>query len=325
MSMSDPTAFTDGDRAVLEETHAALLALRERVAETSKPPSAETIGGWRVTGDKVVLFAALAKAQGAFLPLTKNKTATVYPKDPNKKSYTFAYADLNECLDSVRPGLNQNGYTLTFAPLDGALSLVLLHAAGSLETQLPSDNPGRESIQDWGKSLTYRKRYLLCAALALAADDDDDGNQADGNQAQIADRRPAQKGNTRPKETPQQRERREAHAREMQAHEGEPAARKEAPPQQAAPKQAPSTEKAKEAVKEATEEPPAEPDAGFRPMIAATGSMLAAVMAAEGVGGRAVKAWLREQYNCGPDLENHPDGEAIAQELLGALKAGNVK
>ena len=47
------------------------------------------------------IVASLAKAQGAFLPVHRNRTVEVNLKD-GKGKYTFAYATLDSVLDATR-------------------------------------------------------------------------------------------------------------------------------------------------------------------------------------------------------------------------------
>ena len=49
------------------------------------------------------LYAALAKAQGQFKPIPKNRRGVINPKDPSKRGYEFRYADLQATIDCTRP------------------------------------------------------------------------------------------------------------------------------------------------------------------------------------------------------------------------------
>jgi hypothetical protein len=45
--------------------------------------------------------------------------------------------------------------------------------------------PSGKKPQDMGSAMTYAKRYGLCMALGIAAEDDDDGNMANGTEVRI--------------------------------------------------------------------------------------------------------------------------------------------
>ena len=100
------------------------------------------------------------------------------------KSYTNAYAPLDEVLSVVTPALSKQGltFTHTFEPgTEGSepiLICTLLHTSGeTLESRLPLVvAKGKNATQDLGSAITYLKRYTLLAMLGLVADVDTDGN-----------------------------------------------------------------------------------------------------------------------------------------------------
>ena len=138
------------------------------------------------------ISAALAKAQGVFINPAKNREVTVRT---DKGNYTFAYATLDAILDIVRPALAQAGIAMVqvVEPRDGGGQQVttrLLHGSGQwIETSLPIVVEGTGN-QKFGSALTYMRRYSIISLLGLAAEEDDDGNAADGNQAEGHDRHP---------------------------------------------------------------------------------------------------------------------------------------
>jgi hypothetical protein len=126
------------------------------------------------------LAAALAKAQSEFGAVTRDKKVTVQLKSGG--SYQFSYAPLDQILGVVRAPLAKNGLALVQLLDTDALVTMLIHDSGaSLEgrTPLPSTN----DIQGYGSAITYLRRYAIQALLGIAAEDDDDGNRAAGNQA----------------------------------------------------------------------------------------------------------------------------------------------
>jgi ERF superfamily len=128
------------------------------------------------------LAAALAKAQSAFPTIPRDKTVTVQTKTGG--SYKFSYAPLDTILAAVRAPLAANDLAVTQL-LDGdGLVTMLLHKSGAALTgrvRLPrSDN---DNVQALGSAITYLRRYSIQAVLGIAAEEDDDGNRASGNEA----------------------------------------------------------------------------------------------------------------------------------------------
>ena len=139
------------------------------------------------------LAAALSRAQEYIENPPKNKKVKVATRAGG--SYTFEYADLTAIRDVIRKPLadNQLSYVqLVFCDNEGKFRLQtkLMHASGqwiSGETPLLVDDRDNQSF---GSALTFMKRYSLAAMLGVVADSDDDANSADGNTAEISDKRP---------------------------------------------------------------------------------------------------------------------------------------
>lgn len=128
------------------------------------------------------LYAALAKAQGAFQAIEKNRSVTIKSE---KGQYQFRYADLEEILSKTRPALSSNGLAMIQridnTNLGPVLTCMLMHAdGGSLvsEVALPSMRDMGDPKR-FGATLTYLRRYMVTAMLGVAADDDldDDGEE----------------------------------------------------------------------------------------------------------------------------------------------------
>lgn len=132
------------------------------------------------------ISSALAKAQGEFEPIKRDKTVSVTMKSGGK--YTFSYAPLESILHAVMPALSENGLSLTQSIYQNGKEYVettLRHASGeTLSNRIPifvrDDGP-----QAYGSALTYARRYGVTLLLCVSADDDDDGNAAEGNQAAV--------------------------------------------------------------------------------------------------------------------------------------------
>lgn len=133
------------------------------------------------------LFAALAEAQGKFLPIVRDKLVEQKLKDResgnfNGKTITFWYADLASILAAtVLPGLSPNGLTfiqpLTFDGNVTWLHSILAHKDGGMiicSVQVP----GGSDIKVFGQNITYLRRYTAGPMLGVSAEDDadEDGN-----------------------------------------------------------------------------------------------------------------------------------------------------
>lgn len=138
--------------------------------------SSETIGA---------LAEALAKAQGAFPAIAKDKTAKIASA---KGNYTYDYADLASVLDAVRPTLAANGLAVvqsasTEGP-DVAVVTRLVHASGEwIESDPVKVACNSTRPQDVGSAITYARRYSIAGILGVAPEADDDGNVAQGTSA----------------------------------------------------------------------------------------------------------------------------------------------
>ena len=119
------------------------------------------------------IAAALAKAQGGM------KNAALNKVNPHFKS---KYADLAGIRDAVIPALTGNGIAMVQtleATVEGVhyLSTRLVHTSGQwIESVCPIPNGG--DMQKMGSAITYARRYSLSAICGIAADEDDDANEA---------------------------------------------------------------------------------------------------------------------------------------------------
>lgn len=128
------------------------------------------------TSEKIdQLATALIKAMQEMPHITKNKTVST-------GKYAYKYADLPQIMEKVIPVLCKNGLALTQTPSesdDGRPILVtmLMHTSGQWQSGSMS-LPTGVSPQEMGSFLTYYRRYAITAVLALAAEEDDDGQVA---------------------------------------------------------------------------------------------------------------------------------------------------
>lgn len=134
------------------------------------------------------LAAALANAQAAFPTISRDKEVTVQTKAGG--SYKFKYAPLDSILNAVRKPLSDNGLAISQLLDDGELVTMLMHKdGGRLSGRVAL--PNAEGVQALGSAITYLRRYSIQAILGIAAEEDDDGNHASGNETAFSARRPA--------------------------------------------------------------------------------------------------------------------------------------
>lgn len=173
-------------------------------------PAPVPIVGYEATGDMPPLWAALALAQAAYLPVLKTSEVRVRGE---KASYDHRFAPLDEILEKTRPGLTANGLSFIQLPChDGTgwlLKSILAHASGaSIICTVPL--PETTDMQKLGGNITYMRRYTAGPMLGVAAEEDNDGG-AEGTQS-VSARAPmgktqgsppaADKPKPAPKETP---------------------------------------------------------------------------------------------------------------------------
>jgi hypothetical protein len=96
--------------------------------------------------------------------------------EKNARANYGKFADLANVLSTVTPALHANGLAVTQTFLDDSLITTLHHVSG--ETLSSSCkliiNDGRNMTQEWGKSVTFQRRYSIVSLLGLVADMDVD-------------------------------------------------------------------------------------------------------------------------------------------------------
>lgn len=105
-------------------------------------------------------------------------------KNPHFKS---KYAPLEEIIKVATPTMASNGLShFQSTSSDGdsvVVTTVLMHTSGEFIESDPLRLPmGKATAQGAGSSLTYARRYSLCAILGIAAEEDDDANGASDQQ-----------------------------------------------------------------------------------------------------------------------------------------------
>jgi hypothetical protein len=101
--------------------------------------------------------------------------------EKNARANYGKFADLANVLSTVTPALLKNKIVLTQTFLEDSLVTTLRHEGGeeiSSVCQLILSE-GRNKTQEWGKAVTYQRRYAICSILGIVADMDMDGAMLD--------------------------------------------------------------------------------------------------------------------------------------------------
>lgn len=101
------------------------------------------------------------------------------------------YATLDDINFTLKPIMQRHGFAITFKvdreSTGVSVKGILMHSAGHREDTtmfLPIDiGKGRNDVQAVGSSVTYGKRYVMCALLNITTGEvrDDDGQSSDGS------------------------------------------------------------------------------------------------------------------------------------------------
>ena len=108
------------------------------------------------------------------------------PKDKENPFFKSMYADFAACKNAARPAMSKNGLAVVQGiitnPGEGLVGLQtrLSHKSGQWILSEAWCKPKSMLPQDVGSATTYLKRYAFSSMIGLVADDDDDGNQAQG-------------------------------------------------------------------------------------------------------------------------------------------------
>ena len=97
--------------------------------------------------------------------------------EKNARANYGKFADLANVLSTVTPPLLKNGLVLTQTFLEGSLITTLRHVGGEEISSCCNLilSEGRNKTQEWGKAVTYQRRYAIVSLLGLVADMDMDG------------------------------------------------------------------------------------------------------------------------------------------------------
>jgi len=113
--------------------------------------------------------------------------------DKNARANYGKFADLANVLSTVTPPMHANDLAIT-QTFDGqSLITTLHHTSGetiSSSCQLMICD-GRNQTQEWGKAVTYQRRYAICSILGIVADMDTDADAEPQEEKKV--NRPARK------------------------------------------------------------------------------------------------------------------------------------
>ena len=101
--------------------------------------------------------------------------------EKNARANYGKFADLANVLSTVTPALLKNGIVLTQTFLEDSLVTTLRHEGGEEISSVCKLilSEGRNKTQEWGKAVTYQRRYAICSILGIVADMDMDGAMLD--------------------------------------------------------------------------------------------------------------------------------------------------
>jgi hypothetical protein len=123
-------------------------------------------------------------------------------KNAENPYFNSKYADLSTVVEALKKPLEENKIGYYFMSTGGCehwmltLTIVNLEEVDNEEAEQTTDslvlafplNP--VDPQKMGASISYAKRYLLCTAFNVIAEEDDDGNEASGNKPTLPKKKP---------------------------------------------------------------------------------------------------------------------------------------
>ncbi len=131
----------------------------------------------RTSSSIAALAAALAKAQSAFVPLKKDKTARIETRSGG--TFSYSYVDLATIQEAIRGPLSANELAYTQAVSvrhqHVCVETTLLHSSGEwLSAELEFGIADAADARAIGSSITYGRRFGLSSLVGIAASDEDD-------------------------------------------------------------------------------------------------------------------------------------------------------
>jgi hypothetical protein len=99
-------------------------------------------------------------------------------KDAVNPHFKSKFASLDNTIAKVKIPLSECGLSFAQFPDGDGLTTILMHTSGEWLKATANLKLAKQDPQGQGSAYTYGRRYALAAALGLAADEDDDGNEA---------------------------------------------------------------------------------------------------------------------------------------------------
>ena len=101
--------------------------------------------------------------------------------EKNARANYGKFADLANVLSTVTPALLKNDLVLVQEFDEERLVTVVRHVSGEEISSVCKLilSEGRNKTQEWGKAVTYQRRYAICSILGIVADMDMDGAMLD--------------------------------------------------------------------------------------------------------------------------------------------------
>ncbi len=179
-----------------EETLPGGLDINGLMAEAVKGGNAEVIHRLLDAQERIMNKRAQMEYDAAMVELQEElagvkimKTGQIKFEGKNKSGDAYSqqtpYAKLEDIDKVLRPVMHKHGFVVTYAT-EGTDRVVvkckITHRGGHSETSsmaLPLDTSGsKNNLQGAGSSISYGRRYTLCAMLNLITLDDNDGRGA---------------------------------------------------------------------------------------------------------------------------------------------------
>lgn len=140
------------------------------------------------------LYEALSQAQGDMTPPVKNAAA-----------HFGKYANLASILNAIREPFKKYGLSVTQRVTENSLVTMICHkSGGEITSKLPLPDPNKMKIQEYGKLLTYSRRYSLAAICGIEGDEENDPDNPAIDNKETHDEPPGGHGHLAPKDPKQE-------------------------------------------------------------------------------------------------------------------------
>lgn len=108
--------------------------------------------------------------------------------------FNSTYADLGAVVEALKKPLEERNVGYYFMTIGSdpvwQLTMTVVDLDESNESLVLAFPLNPVDPQKMGASITYAKRYLLCTAFNVIAEEDDDGNEASGNKPTLPKKKP---------------------------------------------------------------------------------------------------------------------------------------